>query len=235
MYKRMFWKDLNPDHEGIHIIIKGDLHDVELIPEISDLSGCAVVEHKEGKKQKERPHYHCWIPKEADTKLWKERLRTYYDSKLPGLKWNTHANAYYTVKEHDSFYAWVDYVVRDPDVKISSWIKWNRPGEPPPIRSEIPIVAQPINSLVITPPTVSQPKKAACHIRFYEWLQRQEIENDLSITEIQEYWIEWTSGAYELRNVSAPIRYAWYMLQTDKKEAKTRLLREMSRKLFDGF
>lgn len=228
----------DPPEHGLHIIIKGDLHTCELFPEISNFPRCAVVEHKEGRKQKERPHYHCWLPFEAPTKAteleWKLKCRTYYDSVLSGLNWNRNANAYYTVKCHDSYKRWFEYVVRDPDVKISSWIKWNREGEPPPILVEIPIVAQPTNSLVIIPKMESQ-RKEACHLRFWKWLQNQEVEDDLSITEIQEYWIEWTSGAYELRNVSAPIRYAWYMLQTDKEAAKTRLVREMSRKIFENF
>jgi len=133
--------DANPDvscaETGIHIIIKGDLHNVEIFPEIMDLSGSAVVEHLEGYVQKERPHYHVWIPHKnptlTDEKHWKAKLRAYYDTKIDGLNWNKNANAYYCVKKHNSYQAWERYVARDPEVKISSWIKWNRYGDPPPL------------------------------------------------------------------------------------------------------
>ena len=235
----MDWKKLIPDHEGIHIIIKGDLHNVDLIPTISDLSGCAVAEHKEGRKQKERPHYHCWLPKDTATvKQWKERLRAYYDTQVPNLKWNTHSNAYYTVKEHDSFHKWVEYVARDADVKVSSWIKWNLPGDPPKLFTlEDLVVPAPVNEIVVLPsiPEKDKTKREAAHIRFYNWLMKQQIDDELTIHEITEYWVEWSHGAYELRNVTAPIRYAWYMLQIDKKAAKERLVREILRKNFENF
>lgn len=226
------------DIPGIHIVIKGELHDVELFPELADLSGSAVVEHKEGKRQKERPHYHCWVPKDyATVKLWKERLRTYYDSRVSNLKWNTHANSYYTIKDHDSFDRWVQYVVKDPDVKVSSWVKWNLPGSPPQLYSlDDLVLPPPINEIIVNQlPEKDKSKREAAHLRFYAWLLKQSVDDELTIHQITEYWIEWTSGAYELRNVSAPIRYAWYMLQTDKKSAKERLVREIMRKNFENF
>lgn len=133
------------ESKGLHIIIKGVLHDVELFPDLLDLSGSAVAEHLEGKVQKERPHYHCWVPKTTATKeQWKGLLRAYYDTKVPGLDWNRNANAYYTVKYHNSFDAWVTYASDPEEYKKASWVKWNCPGEPPKMRniSELILPAQ---------------------------------------------------------------------------------------------
>lgn len=250
----MSWEQLNPDHVGISITLKYKLHDDGCPNMYSDLSGSAVAEHKEGFVQKERPHYHIWIPepwtcKAQGLKLekrYKQQIREFFMPRISGVDWNKDCNALYCVKHHDSFHTWVRYVTEE-QIKKGSWYKWNCRGEPPPMRQMddliLPVVnvETPTNVIhyEVSPVVAKTPKDAskreAAHIRFYNWLLQQEIEDELTIHEITEYWVEWSHGAYELRNVTAPIRYAWYMLQTDKKTAKERLVREIHRKLFSDF
>lgn len=150
----------HPDETGIHVIIKGDLHDVELFPEFLELSGCAIMEHMEGWIQKERPHYHVWVPYRNPTvkveENYRKLLRAYYDTKISNLIWKTHANSYYCVKAHNSFTKWLQYVAKDPEVKRGSCIKWNRDGDPP----KIEIIANTIvNVGVDTVPTTTKTSK----------------------------------------------------------------------------
>lgn len=90
----------------------------------------------EGLVQKERPHYHIWIPGEFSTPKplneFKSRLRAYYDTKITGLKWDTDANAYWCLKSHKDREAWISYT-SDPEkakCKKPSILLWNAPDKP---------------------------------------------------------------------------------------------------------
>lgn len=222
----------------LHVVIKGVLHDCQLPTTISDLSGAVVVEHKYGLVQKERPHYHCWIPGVPSISRFKAELREYYDGLISDLKWNTHANAYWTVKEHGSFKSWLKYVLYD-DCKSPSVIVWNR-SDP---RPELPDLARSIDELIIPAnvvtevpittalPGISRSKKDPCYKRFLGYLNSENVKNP-SLDECLEYWFDWTAGNYELRNVSGPVRHAYYMLNDKDPDIRKMFVREMRRKLF---
>jgi len=148
----------------VHVVIKGRLHELGYTY-FQDISGCVIVEHKVGLVQKERPHYHIWLPGVPDVRSTKNALRAHYDTLDSNLKWNTHANAYYTVKEHNDFDAWLNYAWTNADCKLPELVLWNLP-DPRPVRpfDELILPAQdggiagPTNYVVATE-VASQPRK----------------------------------------------------------------------------
>lgn len=221
----------------VHVVLKGVLHDCQLPTYLSDLSGVVIVEHKFGLIQKERPHYHCWIPGVSRLSQFKADLRGYYDGLIPDLKWNTHANAYWTVKEHGSFESWLNYVLNE-ECKSPTVVVWNRSG-PRPVS---PDVSRSIDDLIIPAnvvtevpvvksPESSRSKKEPCYKRFINYLNSQNVRNP-TLDECLEYWFEWTNGNYELRNVSGPVRHAYYVLNDKDPDIRKMFVREMRRKLF---
>lgn len=171
---------------GYHFVIKGELHQ-HPFPDFLDVSGVAICEHLEGKVQKERPHYHCWVPRTSlHVDKWKKDIiRPFYDSQYPdpkALKWNTHANSYYMFKEHDSYSDWEKYVARDPEVKKGSWIRWNRPGVPPPIEPGIAIsdfiVTGPVNTIIDCPIKVVRKSSLEKQIKFLNYVKSCVDESD---------------------------------------------------------
>lgn len=134
----------------LHVVIKGRLHDVqELPPVLQNLPESAVIQHARGLKRTENPHYHCWVPG-VELEALKAEMRSFYDKKLPDLKWKTHGNAYWTVKVFNTgFDDWLKYVINPKEVKAPTWIQWNRTGSPPEVPTELPI-----DNLIVDPVTL---------------------------------------------------------------------------------
>jgi len=66
-------------------------------------------------------------------------------------------------------------------------------------------------------------KKEPCYIRFWRYCLKEIGDRDYGsrgelLEEIGDAWIDWTDGAYELRNVSAPIRYVLVQLERRKND-----------------
>lgn len=137
----------------LHVVIKGRLHDVqELPPVLQNLPESAVIQHARGLKRTENPHYHCWVPGVPDADAFKAEMRSFYDKKLPDLKWKTHGNAYWTVKVFQTgFDDWLKYVIDPKEVKAPTWIQWNRTGSPPEVHTEMPL-----DNLIVDPVTLPQ-------------------------------------------------------------------------------
>lgn len=233
---------------NVHVVIKGVLH--QYGPDFfKDISGCVVVEHAIGLVQKERPHYHIWYPGVSDEDSTRRSLRNYYDTKNKELKWNTHANAYYTVKKHDDFEAWLHYTWYNADCKLPALLVWNLPGERPVRLMDELILPAPSGSdgIALTGVTTSavavasQPpkekRKEACYLKFYKYCKDSLVgPNDKpTLDDIVELWIAFTCGNYELRNVSAPVRYAWYMLNDKEERIKNKMINEIKTKLFSDY
>lgn len=229
----------------VHAIIKGILHPIDLPACIYDLSGAVVVEHKCGLIQKERPHYHCWLPGVPSVPWQKTVLREYYDQQFPPghLTWETYANAYYCVKQHDDFVTWLKYTFSDKvaaKCKSPSIVIWNR-SDP---RPDSPDVARSFDELILptnvvtespvvvppAPPAPSKKKKDPAHIRLYNYcVDKGAFEP--SMEEVANYWAEMTGGAYELRFVTGSIKYAFYKLNNYDPRIKAAFVREIMRVL----
>lgn len=223
-----------PTHPpGLHVVIKGLLHPAGT-EWFKDISGCCIGQHKEGLTQKERPHYHIWLPNTYTVKNVKADLRKYYDTLIPDLKWNTHANAYYTVKDHDSFQNWKEYVF-NPDLaecKKPTVELWNS-LEPRPIISDINdlVFELPHDESKVVKKEVS--KRANASVRFLEFCRKEDITHP-TIREVTQLWVEWTKGSYELRNVTAPIRHVFYILNDEDPLIKDLMVDELLDR-FPGF
>lgn len=226
-----------PPPPGIHIIIKGILHPIGL-EFFEQFREVIAVQHKEGLVQKERPHFHIWIPIGHVEQLKKD-LRKFYDARIPGLEWNTHANAYYTVKDYDKFENWIEYVYNPQTAKCKKPTieLWRSPQTRPP---PLPEVIE-VNELIYEtgdPTNVQEPKviitkdkskRESASARFLKYCKQEEMEN-ATIEEVAEAWIEWTKGSYELRNVTAPIRHAYFMLNGEDPRIKAMMRGELMEK-----
>lgn len=86
-------------------------------------------------------------------------------------------------------------------------------------------------------PQKNKSKREPAHIRFYSYCQDiwDGPSDNPTLDEITDAWIDWTSGAWELRNVSAPIRYTWYMLHKKDPKMKKLMKNEIMRKLFSDY
>lgn len=224
----------------VYVVIKGVLHDCQLPDIIKTTAGVVVVEHKYGLVQKERPHYHVWFPGTIKLDVLKTQLRYYYDEKIPGLKWNTHANSYYSLKLHNDWEKWIDYVYyKCLDCKDPSIIVWNRRDKRPDVLPDVPrsldeLILPPVNVVTVVPmvtPVSSKSKKDPAYKRFMNYLILKNVKTP-SLDQLLDHWFEWTNGNYELRNVSGPVRHAYFELNDKDSDIQKMFVREMRRKLF---
>ena len=132
-------------------------------------------------------------------------------------------------------------------------VVWNIPGVAEPVprllenlifptqdvddgraRSGVPV---PVCVVASSAPQKNISKREPAHIRFYKYCQDiwDGPNDNPTMEEIIDAWIDWTQGAYELRNVSAPIRYSWYMLNNKDPKFKKQMKEEMLRKLFSDY
>ena len=229
------WPDGIP---GWHIIIKGPCHQHGFAL-YKDISGCCIGEHKEGLVQKERPHYHVWVPREKFSRTEaRAAVRSFYEPKTPDTDWNRSANACYSCTPHTSFTAWVDYVFgKNTDCKKPTVMLWNSDTPRPPSFDELVYS----NVLTYDAGTITvqkaASKKAPAYQRFYDYCKDMKwyvpggtdapVERKPTKTDIVEAWFDWTQGAYEMRNVSAPIRYAYYMLNDRDERIKNEYVSQM--------
>lgn len=237
------------DVPGTHLVIKGELHKVGFPDCLKDLSGVAIGEHLRGKRA-EKPHYHCWLPDES----LKSAIRDWYNDRLPDLDWKKNGNAYWAWKPHDSFRRWVEYVFHTKaECKEPRVVIWNILGVPEPVPRLIENLIIPTQDVeggrahdgvpvpvcVVAPsaPQKNKSKREPAHIRFHAYCSEiWDGPNDTpELDDIMDAWIDWTQGAYELRNVSAPIRYTWYMLNKKDPKMKRTMKEEMRRKLFSEY
>jgi len=221
------------DRAGIHLVIKGLLHGVGT-EYYKDISGCAVGQHAKGLLQKERPHYHIWLPDTYTIKGVKEIIRQYYDTKLPDLKWNRNGNAYYAVKAHNSFNKWKGYVF-DPalaDCKQPTVEVWNVPETRPIDYTALVYTGEATNEvtyLVMDTPKVEKGRKKSESVSslFLKHMITLELEKPVQRSAVVRCFNEWKKGDNELHRSSAPVRHAYLMLN----DMDERILRSMDREL----
>ena len=222
-----------PDSPGVHVVIKGVLHGVGT-EYYKDISGCAIGQHAKGLLQKERPHYHIWLPNTYTVTALKATLRSYYDSKLPDLKWNTHANSYYTVKEHNSFRKWKEYVFNPElaDCKQPTVEVWNVPDQRPIDYTALVYTGEATNDvtyIVAEVPKVEKARKKSESISsmFLKHMISLELAKPVQRSAVVRCFNEWKKGDNELHRSSAPVRHAYLMLN----DMDERILRAMDREL----
>lgn len=200
------------------MVIKGILHTIGS-DYFNDISGCAVVQHMHGLVQKERPHYHIWLPSGYNVNSTKKLLRDYYDSKIADLKWNTHANAYYTVKEHDSIEKWLEYVI-DPakaDCKKPEILCWNISDRSRPVVRSLDELILPDLSGSESKVTVVSARK---HIttqdkqaKFYKYVKEfYELSPGHAVDHvvISDLLYEYSTGGFNVNAAPQYIEYALY-------------------------
>lgn len=202
--------------DGIHVTIKGILHQYG-IEYFTNIEGCVIVEHKEGLIQKERPHYHIWLPSSHTIDSTKRALRSYYDTKTSELKWNTHANAYYSVTPHDNFQKWIDYTI-DPEksqVKKPSIQLWNRSEPRPEVRIIDNLVLPGLS--IVSPPVATTVKKHQNTLdkqaKFYNFVKEYVSENPqevLGYTDITGLLYEYSKGGFNEMAAPQYIEFAMY-------------------------
>jgi len=174
-------------------------------------------------------HYHIWIDGPTP-----KTIRNRMGAICKSLKIETsqgRGNKYYSVKECDA--GMLDYVVKDGKIilhnlsseqiqtaKAQAKIRW-------PIENDIDkliIATSPngntimdIQQLHTHSSNNAQKKKEACHVRFLQYVKTQDC-TEMTLKELNELFVQWTKGAYEMRNVSAPIRYAYYMTRPEARK-----------------
>lgn len=211
------------DVQGYHITIKGVLHQYGY-DYFKDISGCVVVEHREGLTQKERPHYHIWIPPSDSIPRIKRALRSYYDEKNEDLNWNTHANAYYSVTPHNSYEKWLKYTI-DPEkasVKKPTIVLWNLPGSPPEVRPAAELIVSGLDGGIApsgaTGPTVVVASRK--HVttedkqkKFYQFVKEYYQENkgeEVSYNSVARLLDDYAKGGFNEMAAPQYIEFAMY-------------------------
>lgn len=221
---------------GYHITLKHDIHGLKDLT-LYDVEGVACVEHAEGLVQKERPHYHIWVPHdtlptayEVDKK--RKELRSHYLTLAPHLS-GLNGNALYAVIAHNNYDNWKEYVIREK-CKKPKVIFWNRPDPAP----EFAPPDQPPDALILPALDVDAPvavvkekKKDPAYKRFETYCN--ELVNP-TIDEVIEHWTSWTQGNHEMHRVQGPIRYVYYSRTTDPIQ-KARIKDTMNREIHDRF
>lgn len=221
---------------GYHIVLKHDLHDLKDVT-LYNVEGGACVEHATGLVQKERPHYHIWVPHEGkpsdyEVKKKREELRAHYMALAPHLV-AVNGNALYSVKAHDSFDNWKQYVIRE-NCKHPKVIFWNRSDPAPEFESprSLEELIFPDRVVQETPiAVVKEKKKDPAYKRFEAYCS--ELENP-DIDEVIAHWAYWTQGNHEMQRVQGPIRYVYYTKTTDPIQ-KQRIHDTMCREIRDRF
>lgn len=223
---------------GLHVVIKGELYQYGL-EWFSDISGCAAIEHKFGLVQKERPHYHIWLPSSYSVSNTKKALREFYDTKQEGLKWNTHANAYYTVKEHGDFDKWLNYAWSKDECKEPSVGIWNVGCEKPlpkptPINelvyakaSDVP-ESKPIPAKRKKEPTKMEQFYLYCKSYFDEFPMK-----DISRDEILKLLLSWSKGGMNKFRVYEFVHYATYRLLAEGGEKTSKAFESFESRILD--
>jgi len=133
------------------------------IPYFNDISGCVAILHQRGKSG-EHPHYHIWLPldKQIRPKAIYERLNK-ASPVFNGFK----GNKQWSIREHDSYTKWLEYVLRG--LKGQQVIV-NKSGVDINIQPEPPVVASPTDSI---PVNTSISKKLPMREKFIQHLKQE--------------------------------------------------------------
>lgn len=234
---------------GLHVVIKGVLfqHGIDWF---KDISGCVVVKHQFGLVQKERPHYHIWLPDTYDVVSTKKSLREYYDTKEKDLKWNTFANSYYTVKEHDNFDKWWAYTYKE-NCKEPDLVLWNASSERPiTTPSNLVVLHGPsdeffepvtealsVSKPVAPKPRKKEPTKIEAFFNYCEKYYKDNPSESISRHDVLELLLSWSKGGMNKFRVYEFVQYATFRLLSEGGEKthqafldfKSRTLDEWSR------
>lgn len=217
---------------GFHFVIKGVLHQYKY-ELVKDLSGCVVVEHRKGLVQKERPHYHIWIPHGSIIngakciKEYKQVIREHYSALNKDLDWNRNANAYYSFTPHSSFDNWPDRV---PELS--------------PLESlviEHSDLTGPINvtyvTNTITNPVNTKSKSKAKSVLFYEHCLDilEGIDGPYSFEKIHDLHMEWSHWGYDDFGAVRNVRNAFYKLNENYKEYRSVVTNEHKNKMLSRY
>lgn len=248
-------------YEGYHLVIKGILHQYRY-DIVKDISGVVVVEHLKGLVQKERPHYHIWVPYSSciggstSRDGIKKVIRDHYTALNSTLDWNRNANAYYSFTPHSSFDNWLNYTfVSCKDCKEPKLHVWNREGAPPDRIEPL----DPLQALVmeagaadaaapagvnvtyvtnhITNPPHTKSKSKSRAVLFYEHCLDKYTGTDgpYSLDSIHDDYVEWSAFEYDDFQIIRNVRSTWYKLNENHKSYRSTILNEHKNKMLTRY
>lgn len=227
---------------------------------LKDISGVCIGEHS-ADDGCSRNHYHIYYPhtKETSKETFTKFFMTKYSLNLKG-------NKDFAITIPTSFHDWYcyvygghtsqtcdcgNYIARTVPTRQATEIQFNDQHRPyalqtymsdlvttsPSITNDVCLNAPNSKENIVVLPKKDKSHKDPAYIRFYKYIRDINYDSCPDMATLCDDWIDWTQGAYELRNVSAPIRYA--MVQEAKRfndgnipdvirdELRTKLLRQI--------